>query len=49
VNKKEQNIAEGLKLLLDGGADGVYKVTSSQEDKTGQMTQALSYVYSVLP
>jgi hypothetical protein len=34
VNKKEQNIAEGLQMLLEGGADGVYKVTTSKTDSS---------------
>lgn len=49
VNKKEQNIAEGFKALLEGGVDGIYKVTSKTEDSTSQVNQALNYVYSMLP
>jgi hypothetical protein len=53
VNKKEQNIAEGFKLLMEGGVDGIYKASSTQESKmmgaNSQMQQALSYIYTMLP
>lgn len=49
INKKEQNIAEGIQKLLQGGEDGIYKISSTQTDQSQQVNQALKYIYSVLP
>ena len=49
MSKKDENIAQGMEELLKGGEDGVYKITESQSSQNTKATQALKYIYSVLP
>lgn len=49
VNTREKDIAEGMKSLLEGGVDGIYKITSSDTNQSKQMLKAIEYIYATLP
>ena len=49
MSKKDENIAQGMEELLKDGANGIYKVTQTQSSQNTKATQALKYIYSVLP
>lgn len=46
---KTKQIAKGLEELLGDGPEGMYKVSTSQENQSAQAKEALKYLYTTLP
>ena len=49
ISKSDQNIKDGLKVLLGDGPEGIYKVGTKNTEIEQKKQIALNWIYSILP